>query len=404
MSPPELFQLDPKTAPPPPYPVILAKGFRILFFAAGLAAMLLLSLWLLIFTGKLDLATRLGGAAWHGHEMLYGYAFAVIAGFLLTAVYNWVGKPHLSGWKLGALAGLWALGRLIMLCSDALPVWLVGIVDIAFLPVLTAVLAPPLIKAKNWPNLGFMGLLLLASAYYLAFHLDKAGIVDLGGSLSLLTASVEILVVFVVVLTGRVMVMFTENGIPGTKTRKIKWVEFLALPSAGAFVIFDLLPFAWASIVASLLAFVAAFIHALRLSGWQSQRTLKTPLVWVLHAGYALLIAALVAKGLANLGHLPPSVALHAFTVATLGPITLGMMSRIGLGHTGRMIKVPPHMAAAFALVIAAGLIRAAAPLTSAFYMEMVLLSGLGWTAAFALFTFSYFPVLSSPRVDGQAG
>ncbi|TAN47645.1 MAG: NnrS family protein, partial [Rhodospirillales bacterium] len=190
----ELFQLEPCRAPLSPYPTILAKGFRIFFLCAGFAAAILIPLWLLMLEGHFVAPTRFAPAAWHGHEMAFGYAFAVVGGFLLTAVYNWVGQPHLNGWKLALLALLWLLGRVAMLASGLLPAWLVALVDASFLPVLAAVLTPPLIKARKWPNLGFMFLLLLAGGYNLAFHLDAADIVEAGGSNALLTSVVEILV------------------------------------------------------------------------------------------------------------------------------------------------------------------------------------------------------------------
>ncbi|MBI5895570.1 MAG: NnrS family protein, partial [Desulfobacterales bacterium] len=175
--------------------------------------------------------------------------------------------------------------------------------------------------AKKPENLGFLPLLLLAASYNAAFHLDILGLADLGGSTFLLTATVEILLVFVVILSSRILVMFTENGVPGVKTRQYKWIERLAAPSAAAFVIADLLPFTWAVPVASLLALAAALIHAIRLSGWRTGKTLKTPLVWVLHLGYAGLVAALALKGLYNLELVPSSSALHAMTVANDFPI-----------------------------------------------------------------------------------
>lgn len=371
---------------------------------AGLAGGLLMLLWLAILEGITPPVSHFGASAWHGHEMVFGYAFAVVAGFLLTAVYNWVGRPHLSGWKLGGLAALWLAGRLALLLGDVLPAGLAAAIDLAFLPVLALVLSPPLIRARKWENVGFMGLLLVAAGCNLAFHLDAMGLADLGGSTALLTAAVEILVLFVAVLTGRVMVMFTENGIRGLKTRSFKWVERLVLPGTALFVLVDLMPFGATRLAAGGLAFAACLIHAIRLSGWRSQKTFGVPLVWVLHLGYAGLVLALFLKGLANLGWVPPSAALHAFTVAALGPVTLGMMARIGLGHTGRLIKVPPSQALAFGLVVAAGVLRVAAPLAPPFYDWLILGAGLCWMVAFTLFVFRYLPILTAPRVDGQAG
>lgn len=400
----ELHQLDAEATPKPPYPAVLAKGFRVFFLAAALAAVALIPLWLAIFEGRLAAPARFGGPAWHGHEMVFGYAFAVIAGFLLTAVYNWVGRPHLVGVPLGALAALWAAGRLVMFGADHLPAGVVAAIDIAFLPVLAAVLTPPLIAARNWINLGFMGLLLLGAAINLAFHLDAMGVAALGGSTALLTMGIELLLVFVGILTGRIMVMFTENGVRGTQPKRVEWLERLALPSILAFAVVDSIPVPGAGIVAAILGFAAAVVHGWRLAGWETLRTFKTPLVWVLHMGYAWLILALVLKGLANLGLAPTMLAVHAMTVGALGSITLGMMARIGLGHTGRMILVPTRMAVAFGLIGVAALIRVVAPLLPTFYVELIAASGLCWTAAFAIFGFSYLSILAGPRTDGRPG
>lgn len=400
----ELHQLDTEAAPKLPYPAMLAKGFRVFFLAAALAATALIPLWLAIFEGRLAAPARFGGPAWHGHEMIFGYAFAVIAGFLLTAVYNWVGRPHLAGAPLGGLAGLWLAGRLAMFGADYLPAGVVAAIDVAFLPALAAVLTPPLITSKNWINVGFMGLLLIAGGLNLAFHLDAMGALGLSGSTGLLIISVELLLVFVATLTGRIMVMFTENGVRGSQPRRIDWIERLALPSVVVFVVVDAIPVPPAAIAAAVFAFVAAGVHAWRLAGWESLRTFKTPLVWVLHLGYGWMILALTLKGLANLGLVPVMLAVHALTVGALGMITLGMMARIGLGHTGRLIVVPTRISLAFALVGVAAAIRVVAPLLPGFYVELIAASGLAWTAAFAIFGFSYLRILGAPRVDGKPG
>jgi uncharacterized protein involved in response to NO len=405
MSAPELFQLDPAPTTSPPYPIVLAKGFRIFFLAAGLAGAGLMAVWLALLFGFLPTPQLPGGPAWHGHEMVFGFAFAVVSGFLLTAVYNWVGRPHLCGWRLGGLVFLWLMGRGAMAAYSLLPPWLAALCDLSFLPVLVLVLTPPLLRARKWENVGFMGLLLLAALDNAAFHLDALGVADLGGTTRILTGAVEILVVFVAILSGRIMVMFTENGVRGLKTRSFKWVERLVLPVTLLFVLADLLPIDMAGgRVAAACAFAATLVHGVRLVGWQSHRTLKVPLVWVLHLGYLGLIAALLLKGLANLGLAPATAALHGFTVAALGPVTLGMMARIGLGHTGRLIRAPALMPLAFALIWLAGIVRIAAALSDQLHDALLLAAGVGWTLAFVLFLIRYLPILTQPRVDGQPG
>lgn len=377
-----------------------ALGFRPFFLAAGLFAIVLLGLWLAILQGRMATGP-LAPAVWHGHEMLFGFAVAVIAGFLLTAAQNWTGLRMPSGPPLAALFLLWLAGRLGFLVPG-LPAQLVALVDLAFLPVLALVLAWPIIKAKQLHNYPFPIMLLALTAANALVHGEALGWTAATASTGLHLAA-YVVVTMVVVMSGRVIPSFTDNKLH-THARRWKIIELLApVATLGALIAALIVP---DSLVTALLAAIAAAVHAVRLAGWYTNKFWPVPLLWILHLGYAWIALGFVLLALSAAGvSAAAGASLHAFTAGGIGVLTLGMMARVSLGHTGRLLESAPVMTLAFVAINLAALIRVAVPLLfPAFHVQSMMASGLVWAAAFGLFVGVYAPMLLRPRVDGKPG
>lgn len=377
-----------------------ALGFRPFFLAAGLFAVVLLGLWLAVLQGRMATGP-LAPAVWHGHEMLFGFTVAVIAGFLLTAAQNWTGLRMPSGPPLAALFLLWLAGRLGFLVPG-LPPQLVALVDLAFLPVLALVLAWPIIKAKQLHNYPFPVMLLALAAANALVHGEALGWTTVTASSGLHLAA-YVVVTMMVVMSGRVIPSFTDNKLH-TRARRWKTIELLA-PAAtlGALVAALIAPDLLAT---ALLAAIAATVHAIRLAGWYTNKFWSVPLLWILHLGYAWIALGFALLALSAAGmSAAAGASLHAFTAGAIGVLTLGMMARVSLGHTGRLLESAPVMTLAFVAINLAALIRVVLPLFfPALHAQSMMASGVVWAAAFGLFIAVYTPMLLRPRVDGKPG
>lgn len=369
----------------PPGFALFNLGFRPFYLLAGAYAALAVPVWALQYAGWLPGAN----VVWHAHEMILGYAFAVIAGFLLTAVRAWTGRPTPTGVALAAIAALWLLARGLALVS--LPA---AAVAGAFFAVAVAWgIGRPLVLSANRRNQFFIVLVL---------GLGAAGIVlqvwpQLGIALGL-----DAVLFVMTVVAGRVVPMFTNNAIAGASARRIAWLETTALGAVLALIALDALELARP---AAAVALVAAAAHGARLALWSPQRTLKKPIVWILHVSYAWIVAHLALRGLAGFGLVPVALATHALTVGAIGGLTLGMMTRTARGHTARPLVSGAAETAAYALVQLAAIARVLVPLAfPGLYLAATLASALLWFAAFATFTVAYVPILSRPRLDGQPG
>ena len=387
----------------PKYPVVSPEfalwnlGFRPFYLLASLFSAFSVMLWAAQFSGLIP--GYLPGPLWHGHEMIFGYTIAVIAGFLLTAVRAWTNQPTPSGVPLMALAALWVGGRILVLTPWFLAATLVN----AAFPVAVAVaIAIPLLRARNTRNYFFVGLLVLMSALIVTVHMALRGSFELSPRLGLQLA-LDVILFIMVVIGGRVIPMFTNNGIPGTNATRHPLAEKLALGSVILLFAADLLQLP--QTVTAMVALISALAHGWRLYLWKSWRTLATPLVWVLHAAYAWIVVYLLLRGLTALDLLAGSFAAHALTVGAIGGLTLGMMTRTARGHTGRPLVADGFEIAIFLLIQAAAIVRVFAGIASpGLYMASIELSGVLWAGAFALFVVRYWPVLTRPRLDGKPG
>ena len=364
---------------------LLALGFRPFYLLAGVYATLSIAFWALEYAGWLPGA----GFLWHAHEMLFGYTFAVITGFLFTAVRNWTGLPTPTGMTLAALAVLWIAGRALA------PVSLeaAAIADGLFALGVAWGIGRPLVASGNRRNLFFIALVLGFGIASVTFHLWPRYAITIG---------LDVVMFVMAVVAGRVVPMFTNNAVPGAGARRMALIEIGALGSVLLLLAADV--FRLTAVVPAL-ALLGAVLHAARLALWAPLRTRGRPILWILHLSYAWIVVHLLLRGFAELGLLAPAAATHALTVGAIGGLTLGMMSRTARGHTARPLTVGRAETTAYALLHAAALVRVLTPLLAPeVYRAGILLSAALWSAAFGIFTCVYYPVLTRPRIDGKPG
>jgi uncharacterized protein involved in response to NO len=390
---------EPRPSPAPLQEFALWQlGFRPFYLLASVFAALSIGLWALQFAGWLG-RPYLQGPMWHAHEMLFGFTLAVVVGFLLTAGRNWSNRPTLSGAPLAALATLWLAGRVLVLTPFG---WAAAIVNAAFPLAAAIALAIPFIASRNRRNYFFVGLLLLMSASVMTVHLAQLGVAHIPGWIGIQVALDAVLFIMAV-MAGRVIPMFTNNGVPGANATRRPALERAALGALLVLLVADMLQVHGAPLAA--LAAACAAAHLARWTLWQPWKTARAPLVWVLQAAYFWIPVHLVLRGLAELGWVTPSIATHALTVGAAGGLIIGMMTRTALGHTGRPLRADRGDVACYGLILGAALVRVLVPLVAPVAtIDAVLGSAALWSAGFALYAVRYWPVLTRSRIDGRPG
>ena len=375
-----------------------ALGFRPFYLLASTFAALSIGLWALQFSGWLP-RPYLAGPMWHAHEMLFGFTLAVVVGFLFTAGRNWSNQPTPTGLPLAALAALWVAGRILVLTPFG---WAAAIVNAAFPLAAAVALAIPFIKGGNKRNYFFVGLLALMSVAEAVVHLDQLGVIHVPGWVGIQVA-LDVVLFIMSVMGGRVIPMFTNNGVPGATATRNPWVEKLALGSVLAVLAADALQLHGAPL--AVLVSLCAAAQLARWSLWQPWKTLRAPIVWVLQAAYLWIPVHLVLRAAATLNVLPSSAATHALTVGAIGGLIIGMMTRTARGHTGRPLLADRYEVACYAMVLLAALVRVFVPLIApAQTVHAILCSAALWSGAFGLYAVRYWPVLTRPRLDGRPG
>jgi uncharacterized protein involved in response to NO len=384
-------------------PALTAKGFRPFFLLAGAFAALILPVWLLTLAGVLGPAEYLDASTWHAHEMIFGFAIAVFAGFLLTAVGNWTGRETLVGTPLLAACALWVLGRAAMALAGSLPRGVPALVDLAFLPVLVVALARPLAATRNRRNFVMVAALAAIWLADLVLHLEALGVLH-GQSHRALVFALDVVVLLMIVMTGRVVPMFTKNASGVASVRSQPAIDKAAIAAMVATTLLGVATNEFRLTAAA--ALVTAVLVALRSATWGTRHTARLPLSWILHAGHAWIAVGLALRGAsAFTGSIPGVVATHALTVGAIGALTLGMMSRVALGHTGRALVSSKAVTLSFVLITLAALVRVVGPLVDMpAYRATVFAAGALWTVAFGLFVVVHAPVLMTARVDGKPG
>lgn len=376
---------------------VWALGFRPFYILTAAFAALAVPLWLAQYFGWVTWSH--GGLGWHAHEMVYGMAIAVIVGFLFTAGRNWTNLWTPRGTHLAALAGLWLAGRIFMLAAPPLAA---AVVDLLFLPLAAWPLYKVLKQSGNKRNLFLvflLGLLTLANA---TFHAATLGWIAVS-PLSPVHAAILVIVVIEAVIGGRVIPMFTTNGAPGSKPVVRPRYDKVALGLTVAASVAYLLPLPGP--IAAALMMAAACAMLLRLVGWQPQRTLHVPLLWILHVGYAWIALGFGLLSLAALGIGTASAGFHALAVGSMAGLVVGMMTRTTLGHTGRMLKTGRYEPVMYLLIQAGAVLRLFAQFAPGSWRNAALLvSGVCWSLSFVLFLLVYAPYLWRARIDGREG
>ncbi len=386
-------------------PAWLRLGFRPFFLGASSFAALVMLVWLLVFGHYLSLPlSGLTAIAWHGHEMLFGYSMAVIAGFLLTAVRNWTGINTVRGTPLLLLFLAWLAARLLLTFGGGATLWYAAAFDLLFNTGFLVAISIPVIRAKNRAQIAILLKILLLALANLAFYLGAAGVLESGVFIGLYSA-LYLVLALILMLSRRVLPFFIERGVGyAVQLTNRKWLDISSIVLFLGLWVADILrP---NGLLVSLLALALLALHTLRIIGWHTPGIWKRPLLWSLYLGYAAIIAGFALKAAVYFLDISPYLALHAFAAGGIGMITSGMMARIALGHTGRDISQPPSVVKpVLSLVLVAALVRVAAPLVDVGdYRLWVMLSQVLWILAFAWLTVSYFPILTRPRVDGQDG
>jgi uncharacterized protein involved in response to NO len=391
----------PKPDLAPTGPAWLALGFRPFFILAGVAAVALITTWLAAWGGQPVTPDYYGPILWHSHEMLFGYTTAVIAGFLLTAVRNWTGVDTPTGYWLGLLVLLWIAGRFAPLAPGILPAFIIAGIDLAFLPAVALAIRPALWKGPQKMNRIFVPILAAMMLANLLVHLQTLGITSTAGRG--IDMMLYMVVMLVLMIGGRVMPFFTQGAIPDAVPKRYPKVEI------GTFIVLCILiaagvlyPEPW---IMGSLALLLAATQVIRVAGWHHPKVWGIPILWVLYTSFIWIIAGFVMTALAYADVLNLTQAKHALTIGGIGVLTLGMMSRVSLGHTGRSLQASPLMTISFITANVAALARVGGPLLLAQkYNLWIHISGGLWIVSFVLFCAVYLPVLSRPRVDGKPG
>lgn len=381
-----------------------ALGFRPFFLFAGLFAVIAMGMWMAIYVFNLPYSTTgISVYQWHAHEMIYGYSMAVIAGFLLTAVRNWTSQPTASGKALIALVAPWVVARIAMVFGDRF-IAVAAVFDLLFMLALMIAVAMPIIEAKQWKQLGVLSKLMLLLAGNLCFYLGALGMLLPGTYLGIYGGL--LLVIGLILLIGRrVIPFFIERGVGyPVQLHNAKWLDITSMLLFFLFFLAEL--FLAAPSVVFLLAGALFIVTSIRLYNWHTPGIWKKPLLWSLYVSLLFIDLGFLMFALNIFFDVPRLLAIHAFAVGGIGLITLAMMSRVAVGHTGRDIGNPPKIVSIACLcLIAAAVFRVIVPLFAMNQYPMwIMISQSLWIAGFALFVLRYLPILIRPRVDGRPG
>ena len=381
-------------------------GFRPFFLLGGLFAVVSVCIWFLQyhFNMLMPRINNLPVAFWHAHEMIFGYGMAIIAGFLLTAVRNWTNVMTLHGWPLLVLALLWLLARMVPFSGSSHAMSMLLLFDISFNVLLCLAILHPIVKVRQWSQLGIWLKLLLLSLANLLFYFGLLGQVQ-GGMAMGLYAGLYLIISLILLMGRRVIPFFIEKGVEEQVTLyNYQWLDVTSIVLVVVFIVLQVFTpwHIWAAALSSTLF----LLHGLRMIGWHTPGIWQKPLLWILYLAYACITLGFGLTALANLGFVNPMLATHAFGYGGVGLMTLGMMARVSLGHTGRSVFEPPTILRWMFLLAILGLFcRIVLPtLLPANYGLWIGLSQLLWIAAFAVFSWLYIPMLVQPRVDGRYG
>lgn len=379
-------------------------GFRPFFLAGACFAIYAMLSWALYFNGYISLASgSITPNQWHAHEMLYGYGMAIVVGFMLTAVKNWTGINTLQRWPLLGLFSLWGMAR-VMNGWPLLQLDIGAVFDVLFnLCAIIAVIIP-IVHAKKWMQLGLVFKLFVLAVGNALFYAQTYNLLGEGAMYSE-TIALVMMVSLMLVIGRRVIPMFIERGVDvPVELKQFLWADKLILVLMVAWLVSELtsqryLNSAW-------LCGLICVVNGVRLSGWYTKAVWRFPLLWSLYLSMCLINLGFLGLALQHLQWVPVTWSLHLFTIGGIGLMTLSMMSRVSLGHTGRNIKAPPgSVKYACSAIVLSLVCRVGLPwVDMSQYLAWLTLATLCWIAAFLWFLKDYWQVLTKPRVDGLEG
>lgn len=384
---------------------LFSLGFRPFFLAGTLFALLAISMW----AALQNFGWQLPGAAlpalqWHAHEMIYGYAMAVVAGFLLTSVRNWTGQPTATGWPLALLLLSWLIARLLPLTALPSAIILMAVFDGLFLFGMIVNIVVPIIRTAQWRHSTIVVALVLLLLSNALFYLGLTDIISDGVRMGIYSGLY--LIIFLIILLGRrVIPFFIERAaVTSAPVKNWQWLDRVNVPLFFLFWFVDV--FILYPLLSGVLAAALFIVHGLRLSGWYQAAIWRTPMLWILLLGYASIVLGFGLKAASVFLGISPFLAVHAFAYGGIGMVTTGMMARVALGHTARDVYSPPAAVPAIFYLLCAGTVfRVLAPLVfPALYTWWLGLAQTMWITAFLLFVWSYAGVLCGPRLDGKPG
>jgi uncharacterized protein involved in response to NO len=378
-------------------PALFSYGFRPFFLFGAIYAGAMIPLWLAVFAGHVTLPSAFTPRDWHVHEMLFGYVGAVVAGFLLTAVPNWTGRLPIQGRPLVILFAAWLAGRLAVTFSDFLGWQIALAIDAAFLALLAAAAAREIIAGRKWNNLKVVGIISLLAVTNIAFHVEA----HLDGVAEYSTRiGVGLVVTLVCLIGGRIVPSFTRNWLarrePGRLPVPFNRFDAVAM-AAGVCAMVAWIGSPSGRVTAAALV-VAGVLHFVRLARWAGERTVSDRLVLILHVAYAFVPAGFLLAALAAVDLVAPSAGLHAWTGGAIGSMTIAVMTRATLGHTGQALSASIATQLVYASIVVAALARVCAALEPAHSVPLLIVASVAWAGAFLGFALVYAPLLCRTR------
>lgn len=381
-------------------PAVLRLGFRPFFLLGSIYAIVAIALWVWMFQSGQPAILKVPALWWHVHEMLFGFAMAIVAGFVLTAVQNWTGINGTKHHRLAIVVTLWLLPRLLFWTPA--PLWLISSIEALFLAFVAFEVGARVVKAKGWRNLFFVPLFVLAIVANFASYAAIKGMPPFPAS-AVWQAMLWWFTLLLSVMGSRVIPFFTARRFNFEKPQPIVWLDWVAnLPLAGLFVL-SFFPMTFAQLGQPLMV-VSGAAHLLRVIRWKPWRTLSEPLVWSLHATYLCIPVSLLLRGLLDNPFASHNM-LHLFAIGAIGGVILAMIARVTMGHTGRAIYQGPNMSLAFGAMVLAAIVRGiGVALFPQYLIAAVNMSAALWILAFAMYVGLFGKMLITPRVDGHPG
>ncbi|WP_445505245.1 NnrS family protein [Microvirga sp. G4-2] len=379
-------------------PALFSYGFRPFFLFGSLYAGLAILAWLPMFYGELQLSTAFAPRDWHIHEMLYGYLSAVVTGFLLTAVPNWTGRMPLQGRPLIVLVLIWVAGRVAVTTSAWIGWQAAALIDVSFLIVVAAAMAREIVKGRNWRNVKVLIALSALTIGNIAFHVEATlmGAAEYG-----IRIGIAATVMLVMVIGGRIVPSFTRNWLsrqnPGRMPAPFGTFDMISMVGAGVALLAWIVVPQWQVTGVALIA--AGLVQAIHMARWAGDRTWRDRLVLILHVAYAFVPLGFILTGLASLGFIPTGAGIHAWTGGAMGGMTLAVMSRASLGHTGRALVASRMTQVLYLFIVIAAFARIVAALLPDWTDALLHLAGAAWAVTFISFALTYWNVFTRPRV-----